>query len=175
MLTRSLIVAKESVCDRNLPASDFVGVRRMFAGRSGWPGPGRVTRYRTNAGASTAAISTPTTTSPPPPAAAIVVPTAAAAAPCTASARRGPPATTTVNTPCSRPRTSSDAACCRIVLRNADDTMSAAPPTAKNTNAIQSMVPACRRQTAGDPEADHRHAPHQDRDDDGKALTLDPR
>src|SRR3981081_670375 len=36
-----------------------------------------------------------------------------------------PPAPTTVNTPCNRPRSSSDATCCRIVDRNAADTMSA--------------------------------------------------
>ncbi|SKN79061.1 Uncharacterised protein [Mycobacteroides abscessus subsp. bolletii] len=50
------------------------------------------------------------------------------------SATRGPPATTTVNTPCKRPRTSSVATDCRIVVRKAADTMSAMPPITRNTS-----------------------------------------
>src|SRR4051794_27218513 len=93
---------------------------------------------------------TPRTTNTPPPAAATVVPTTAAAAPCSASDRRGPPATTTVNTPCSLPRSSSDAACCRIVDLNADDTISAAPPIARNARAIHSQT---RAEPSASPQA----------------------
>jgi len=76
-------------------------------------------------GATIAASTTPTPTTHHRPRQATVVPTTAAAARAPrrpAAARLRP---TTVNTPCNRPRSSSDAACCRIVDRNAADTMSA--------------------------------------------------
>ena len=85
------------------------------------------------------------------------------AAPCTTSAIRGPPATTTMKTPCSRPRTASSAAVCSMLVRNAEEAMSAAPPTTSISSATTSIG---RRPAPGqadrDPEADHRRAPDQD-------------
>ena len=44
--------------------------------------------------------------------------------------------------PCSRPRTSSLAAVISMLLRNAEDTMSAAPPMTSIATATPSMTPA---------------------------------
>ena len=54
---------------------------------------------------------------------------------------RGPPATTTMKTPCNRPRTSSSAASCSIVERNAAEAMSAAPATIRPTRHSHSQMP----------------------------------
>ena len=59
----------------------------------------------------------------------------------------GPPTTTTVNTPCSRPRTASDAALCSMLVRNAAEAMSAAPPITSISTAADEHRPLarCRR------------------------------
>ena len=63
----------------------------------------------------------------------------AALAPCTTSAIRGPPATTTMKMPCSRPRTESSAALWSMLVRNAAEAMSAAPPMVSITSATISI------------------------------------
>ena len=91
----------------------------------------------------------------PPPAAAVAVPTIAAEAPCTTSATRGPPATTTMKMPWSRPRSSSDAAVCSMLIRNAAEAMSAPPPTHQHQHAPR-PASGVRHATAERPPARRR-------------------